>query len=219
MTQIFHPSANTLAKASIAGLLLIVAGALVSALGVERSPYSTRVGTPIQQPIPFSHEHHVQGLGIHCMYCHDTVEKSSFAGMPSTHTCMSCHSQIWLNSEMLEPVRRSYTSGKPLVWNRVHDLSDFVYFDHSIHVRKGVGCSSCHGAVQQMPQTWKVHSLRMEWCLDCHRNPEQNLRPAGEIFNMDWSPAPNQKQQGQLLKEKYETPSVQLLTSCSTCHH
>src|SRR5262249_46164795 len=139
-----------------------------------------------EQPVPFSHRHHVGGIGLDCRYCHTTVEVSSFAGIPPTKTCMNCHSQIWTNSAMLEPVRESFRSGKSIEWNRVHHLAGFVYFDHSIHVKKGVGCVTCHGRVDQMPLTWQESSLQMEWCLGCHRNPERFVRPREQVFSMDW---------------------------------
>jgi hypothetical protein len=148
------------------------------------------------------------------------VEKSAFAGIPSTEICMNCHSQMWTKSPMLEPVRSSYTSGQSIPWNRVHNLPGFTYFNHSIHVNKGIGCSSCHGRVDQMPLMRQVHTLYMEWCLDCHRQPEQHLRPPDQIFNMAWEPPDNQTEQGNQLVAHYEIDRHTLarLTSCSTCH-
>jgi hypothetical protein len=134
------------------------------------------------QPVPFSHDHHVSGLGIDCRYCHTTVETSAFAGIPSTEICMGCHSQIWNDSPLLAPVRESYRSGEPLRWTRVHDLPDFAYFDHSIHVAKGIACESCHGRVDRMPLMRKAYSLQMEWCLDCHRHPERTVRELDQVF-------------------------------------
>ena len=190
MAQIFDRSSNALARMS-----LVLTGLIVIALGVtldqlQRSPWVTRQGQRAEQPVPFSHKHHVQGLGLQCQYCHTTVEKSSYAGIPPTKTCINCHAQIWTNAQLLQPVRDSWASGKSIPWVRVHDLPDFVYFNHSIHVNKGVGCASCHGRVDQMPLMYAQNTLQMEWCLDCHRNPAKNLRPAGEIYNMAWeSPA------------------------------
>src|ERR1700710_527552 len=177
MAQIFHPSTNTLAKASIFGAVFIVGfiGYVVSAY--DRSPWHTGVGTAKDQPVPFSHEHHVRGLGIDCRYCHTTVETSAVASVPPTYTCMSCHAPIWSDSPMLAPVRDSLKNDKPLQWTRVHDLPDFVYFHHGIHVQKGVGCVSCHGRMDLMPMTWKEKPLTMEWCLECHRHPERHVRP------------------------------------------
>jgi NAD-dependent SIR2 family protein deacetylase len=169
------------------------------------------------QPVPFSHKHHVSGLGIDCRYCHTAVEQSAFAGIPSTSTCMNCHSQIWTNSPMLEPVRESYRTGQPLRWTRVHNLAEFAYFNHSIHVNKGVGCATCHGPVDQMPLIAQQESLLMEWCLDCHRNPEQYLRPREEVFNMSWTAPANQSELGLELVRKYNVRTEQL-TDCSVCH-
>jgi hypothetical protein len=170
--------------------------------------------------VEFSHQHHVGGLGIDCRYCHSSVEVSSNAGIPPTYTCMSCHSQIWSDSPTLKPVRDSLADDTPIQWNRVYSLPDFVYFNHSIHVDKGVGCVTCHGRVDQMPLMAKAQTLHMEWCLGCHRAPEQYIRPREEVFNMDWQP-PNGDQLtlGRRLVEEYHIQSVSVLTSCSTCHH
>ena len=190
MAQIFDRSSNALARAS-----LVLTGLIVIALGVtldqlQRSPWVTRQGQRPDQPVPFSHKHHVQGLGLQCQYCHVTVEKSSYAGIPPTKTCINCHAQIWTNAALLEPVRNSWATGQSLVWTKVHDLPDFVYFSHEIHVNKGLGCASCHGRVDQMPLMYAQNTLQMEWCLECHRNPSKNLRPTSEIYNMAWeSPA------------------------------
>ncbi|HYG78436.1 MAG TPA: cytochrome c3 family protein [Planctomycetota bacterium] len=215
--QVFHPSMNTIAKASIVAGVLSLALLVYAGVLVDRSPYVTRVNVPIDQPVQFSHEHHVGGLGIDCRYCHTSVEKSAFAGLPATQVCMSCHSQIWTGSHMLQPVRESYSSGNPIQWNRVHDLPDFAYFNHSVHVQKGIGCSSCHGNVAEMPLTWKVHSLRMEWCLNCHRQPEMYLRPKEEIFNPVYKAPANQRELGMKLKADYHIREFGL-TNCSVCH-
>ena len=186
MAQIFDRSSNALARMS-----LVLTGLIVIALGVtldelQRSPWVTRQGQRAEQPVPFSHKHHVQGLGLQCQYCHTTVEKSSYAGIPPTRTCMNCHAQIWTNAQLLEPVRQSWSTGQSIPWIKVHDLPDFVYFSHEIHVNKGIGCESCHGRVDQMPLMYEQNTLQMEWCLDCHRNPAKNLRPTSEIYNMAW---------------------------------
>ncbi len=186
MPQIFDRSSNALARMS-----LVLTGLIVIALGVtlnelQRSPWVTRQGQRAEQPVPFSHKHHVQGLGLQCQYCHTTVEKSSYAGIPPTKTCMNCHAQIWTNAQLLQPVRDSWATGQSIPWIKVHDLPDFVYFNHSIHVNKGIGCASCHGRVDQMPLMYAQNTLQMEWCLDCHRNPAKNLRPTSEIYNMAW---------------------------------
>ena len=186
MAQVFDRSSNALVRAS-----LVLTGLIVIALGVtldqlQRSPWVTRQGQRPDQPIPFSHKHHVEGLGLQCQYCHTTVEVSSYAGIPPTKTCINCHAQIWTNAGLLQPVRDSWATGQSIQWIRVHDLPDFVYFNHSIHVNKGIGCASCHGRVDQMPLMYMENSLQMEWCLNCHRNPAVNLRPTAEIYNMAW---------------------------------
>jgi hypothetical protein len=215
MSQIFHRSANTISRVSIFGAVFVIAGLLGLIAQVNRSPWVTGAGVVREQPIQFSHERHVAGNGIDCRYCHTSVEESRFAGIPPTKTCINCHAEIFANSPFLEPVRTSFSSGRPLQWTRVHDLPDFVYFDHSIHVKKGVGCTTCHGQVDRMPLMWQEQSLQMEWCLDCHRNPEQYVRPRDAIFRVDYQPPPNQRELGARLVAEYE---IQKLTSCSTCH-
>jgi Cytochrome c3 len=227
MAQIFHPSFNTISKVTIFGAIFIVAGAAFVAAEIQRSPYVTQAEVVVTQPVPFSHEHHVSGLGIDCRYCHTTAETSPFAGIPPTETCMTCHSRIWTNAQLLQPVRDSWDTGKPIKWVRVHDLPDYVYFDHSIHVNKGVGCVTCHGRVDQMPLTYKTESLQMEWCLECHREPEKYLRPRSQVFNMTWDPenppkdsnlAPkSQEELGTELVSKYKVHKEQI-TNCSICH-
>ena len=189
MAQVFDRSSNALARAS-----LVLTGLIVIALGVtlnelQRSPWVTRQGQRPDQPIPFSHKHHVEGLGLQCQYCHTSVEVSSYAGIPPTKTCINCHSQIWTNAALLEPVRQSWATGASIQWIKVHDLPDYVYFNHSIHVNKGIGCASCHGRVDEMPLMYMQNSLQMEWCLNCHRNPANDLRPTAEIYNMAWAGA------------------------------
>ena len=186
MAQIFDRSSNGLARMSLVLMGLIVVGLGVTLDLLQRSPWVTRQGQRPEQPAPFSHKHHVQGLGIQCQYCHGTVERSSYAGIPPTKVCMNCHAQLWTNAQMLEPVRTSWASGQSLPWTRVHDLPDFVYYSHEIHVNKGLGCATCHGRVDQMPLMYAENSLQMEWCLDCHRNPAKYLRPTSEIYNMAW---------------------------------
>jgi Cytochrome c7 and related cytochrome c len=186
MAQIFDRSSNALARMS-----LVLSGLIIIALGVtldqlQRSPWVTRQGQRPDQPVPFSHKHHVQGLGLQCQYCHTTVERSSYAGIPPTKTCMNCHAQIWTNARLLEPIRHSWATNESVQWTKVHDLPDFAYFNHSIHVNKGIGCASCHGRVDQMPLMYMQNTLQMEWCLDCHRNPAKNLRPTSQIYNMAW---------------------------------
>ena len=215
MPQIFRRSANTLSKVSIFGLLSLVGGLIVLAIVLARSSYVTRQEIFVEQPLQFSHMHHVTDDGIDCRYCHTSVETSSFAGIPPTKTCMNCHSQIWSTAPILEPVRTSFREDKPLQWIRVHDLPDFVYFNHSIHIKKGVGCETCHGRIDQMPLTYQQNSLLMEWCIDCHKNPAPNLRPRSEITTMGYRPAVDQSILGpQLMKEYIVNPPI----SCSTCH-
>jgi hypothetical protein len=219
MAQIFPRSTNAISRVSIFGAVFFALGLLLVVYSIMRSPYVTQVNVVRDQPVPFSHQHHVEGLGIDCRYCHTSVEKSSFAGIPPTETCMSCHSQIWVNSPMLEPVRESMRTNVPIKWNRVHELPDYAYFNHAIHVNKGVGCASCHGRVDKMPLTWKDQPLTMEWCLQCHRHPERHLRPREEIFNMAWTPSEGTTQLalGRELVSKNHIP-VDRITNCSTCH-
>jgi hypothetical protein len=218
MAQVFHRSTNTISRVSIFGAAFIVAGLGWLLDIVSRSAYVTQARTARVQPIAFSHKHHVGGEGFDCRYCHTSVEKSAFAGIPPTKTCMNCHSQIWANSPMLEPVRESFKTGKPLHWTRVYDLPEFVYFNHSIHVNKGVGCSTCHGRVDRMPLTWQESSLQMDWCVSCHRDPAPYLRPREEVFNMDWVPPGDQREQGARLAKAYHIQPARVLMSCSTCH-
>jgi len=187
MAQVFDRTSNALARASLVltGLIVIVLGVTLDQL--QRSPWVTRQGQRADQPIPFSHKHHVEGLGLQCQYCHTTVEVSSYAGIPPTKTCINCHSQIWTNAALLQPVRDSWATGASIQWIKVHDLPDYVYFNHEIHVNKGIGCASCHGRVDQMPLMYMENTLQMEWCLNCHRNPAENLRPTSEIYNMAWA--------------------------------
>ncbi|WP_422924296.1 cytochrome c3 family protein [Singulisphaera sp. PoT] len=216
--QVFPSSTNTLARVSIFGAIFFAAGVLGVVFLIFRSPYVTSVDVVRDQPIPFSHEHHVTALGIDCRYCHTSVETSSFAGIPATETCMSCHSQIWLDSPMLEPVRVSMRNNEPIRWTRVHELPDYAYFNHSIHVNKGVGCVSCHGRVDEMPLMKKAEPMTMEWCLSCHRAPEKHLRPRDQVFNMSWkAPEGDQLALGRELVKKNHIP-VDRLTNCYVCH-
>ncbi|HEX4750620.1 MAG TPA: cytochrome c3 family protein [Bryobacteraceae bacterium] len=215
MPQYFARSANTIYRLVLfasAGSVVVVA-----CLGylIVRSPYESMQNVPREQPIPFSHEHHVGGLGIDCRYCHTTVETSAFANVPPTKVCMNCHSQMWATSPTLEPVRESYRSGRSIEWTRVNDLPDFVYFNHSIHVHKGIGCETCHGRVDKMPLTWQAQPLTMEWCLNCHRHPERYVRPRDQVVTMGYKYPPNQLEVGRKLMTEYH---IQSLTSCSNCH-
>jgi hypothetical protein len=215
MPQIFRPSANTLSKVSLAGLLGLAGGLIGLLMLLGRSSYVTRAHEYIEQPVQFSHLHHVLDDGIDCRYCHTSVETSSFAGIPPTKTCMNCHSQIWQTAPILEPVRASFRENQPLHWTRVHDLPDFVYFNHSIHVKKGMGCETCHGRVDQMPLMRQEQSLQMEWCINCHRHPEDYVRPRTEVFTMGYRPQVPQSVLGPQLVKEYD---IHGNTSCSTCH-
>lgn len=215
MSQIFSKSANAWSKASIFAVLGLLA-TIGGAVGVlQRSDFVTSANQFKDQPVQFSHQHHVGGIGIDCRYCHTSVEVSSTAGIPPTKTCINCHSQIWSTSPYLEPVRSSFRDDKPLKWLRVHDTPDFVYFNHSIHVKKGMGCETCHGRVDQMPLMRQQNTLQMEWCLNCHRNPEQFVRPRSEVFTMGYVPAVDQRELGPQLVAEYK---IQSLTNCSVCH-
>jgi hypothetical protein len=218
MSQIFHRSSNALARMSIFGAVFFIGFAGWAGYQLDLSHYLTRQDVPREQPIPFSHAHHVGGEGFDCRYCHTSVETSSFAGLPPTQTCMNCHSQIWRTSPTLEPVRASFRTGESISWTRVHDLPDFVYFNHSIHVAKGVGCESCHGRVDKMPLMRQAANLRMEWCLNCHRHPEQYVRPREFITTMGYVPAGDQEEIGRRLVQEYHIQDARQLTSCSTCH-
>ena len=215
MSQIFRRSANAIAHFSLFGALIgaVLAGWVL--LVLMRSDYVTGANANVEQPIQFSHLHHAGGMGIDCRYCHTSVEQSAFANIPPTKTCMNCHSQIWTNAAILEPVRESFRSGTSLQWVRVHDLPDFVYFNHSIHIKKGVGCETCHGRIDQMSGIHQVKSLQMEWCLDCHRAPEKYVRPRAAVFTMGYEPDGPQLEVGRRLVKEYR---IQSLTSCSTCH-
>lgn len=215
MAQIFHRSTNTISRLSIFGGAFIVAALCCALYAIGKSSYYTEVNVAQPQPVPFSHKHHAGELGIDCRYCHTSVETSSFAGIPPTQTCMTCHSQIWVNSPMLAPVRASYQNDKSLAWTRVNALPDFAYFNHSIHVSKGIGCTTCHGPVGEMPITWRSNTLQMAWCLDCHRQPEKYVRPKEEVFSLSYKPPANQLELGRKLVKEYK---IQSLTSCETCH-
>lgn len=217
MAQVFSRSANWASKASILVGLVLVGSILGIVLNINRIYFVNQVNVAIDQPVPFSHKHHVTGMGIDCRYCHTTVEESAFAGVPPTETCMTCHSQIWTEAPILEPVRASFRDGVPIKWNRVHDLPDFTYFNHSIHVNQGIGCQSCHGPVDQMPLMWKAESLNMEWCLDCHRDPAQYIRPRDQVFNMNYQYPADQESLGAQLVAEYGVQTSQL-TNCSICH-
>ena len=217
MAQVFGPRANLLARLSVYGVFGALALFVVGLAIYSRSPYPAFAQKSPDQPVPFSHQLHAGGLKIDCRYCHAGVESSAVAGIPPTQTCMTCHSQIKTDSPNLAPVRESWQTGQPIAWNRVHDLADFVYFNHSIHIAKGVGCSTCHGQVDQMAKIQQVEPLTMGWCLNCHRAPEQYIRPAAEVFNMEWQPPADQLDQGRKLLQEYNI-KVDRLQNCSICH-
>jgi hypothetical protein len=213
--QIFHRSTNTLSRLSIFGALFLVAGLLWGLATFNRSSYMTQERVARTQPVQFSHKHHVGELGIDCRYCHTAVETAARATVPPTETCMSCHSQIWLQSPFLEPVRASFRTDRSIPWVKVHDLPDYVYFNHGVHIQKGIGCVSCHGRVDQMNQVWQQSSLQMEWCLDCHRDPARHVRPRDRIFDLAWERPADQPNLGVELLRLYD---VHTRTDCSTCH-
>jgi hypothetical protein len=218
MSQIFNRHSNIYSRLSILAVILfaLTLGGVVGL--VHLSGWNTRQNDFIEQPVQFSHAHHVGGMGIDCRYCHTSVEESAFANIPPTKTCMNCHSQIWTNAPILEPVRASFRENKPLRWTRIHDLPDFVYFNHSIHVKQGVGCATCHGRVDKMPLMYQQAPLTMQWCLDCHRNPGKYVRPRDQVFNMAWEPPAGDPEFGARLVKEHNIASVEQLTSCSTCH-
>ncbi|MFQ3650587.1 MAG: cytochrome c3 family protein [Gemmataceae bacterium] len=226
MPQIFHRAFNTLALVGIYSAVFLVAGLAYAATVLVRSPYVTNMGITREQPIPFSHAHHVNELGIDCRYCHNSAEESAHAGVPPTKTCMNCHSQIWVGADMLAPVRESYATNKPIQWTRVHKIGEFSYFNHSVHIKKGMSCAVCHGRIDHMHLVRQQNTLLMEWCLDCHRNPEKYVRPRDQIYNMDFKPQDAiHPETGQPFKDQaelgaYYVKEYQIRTkeSCNACH-
>lgn len=215
MASLFRPKHNTLARLS---LIVLVGGAVATLGGLMfyvRAPLARGMQDPIEQPIQFDHRHHTRDEGIDCRFCHQTVDRSPHASVPSSQLCLNCHSQIWNHSPLLDPLRRSYIENKPIVWKKVNDVPDFVYFNHAIHVNKGVGCVTCHGRVDQMAAVEKAYPLTMSWCLECHRSPEQHLRPVEEVTNMAWRPEGDALAVG---KELADRNQVHTRTSCTTCH-
>jgi len=218
MGQIFPRNANRLAWLSVfAGLLLVAELVLILAV-YFRSNYFRQINVAIEQPVAFSHQLHNGVLGIDCRYCHVSVNQSYFANIPATETCMTCHSQIKTFSPKIAPIIESYATGKPIEWNKVHRVPDFVYFNHAIHVNKGVGCSTCHGQVNEMPVVWQQQAMFMGWCLNCHRNPEQYVRPRDEVYNMEYVAPANQAALGRQLVAEYGIMPADQLTNCWVCH-
>ena len=216
MAQLFPHSANSIVRAVLISAPLVVGAAAWATFTAYWSSYNTDVGVPRHQTIPFSHKHHVGGLGIDCRYCHTGVETSAFAGIPPTETCMTCHSQVWRDAPALQPVRDSWTSGTPLRWTRVHKLPDYVFFNHSAHVRNGVACESCHGRVDEMPLMAKAENLTMRWCLECHHAPVSHLRPPEEVFEMNDSHEASSRPP--LESALFSKPQIARLEDCSICH-
>ncbi|MGE3275726.1 MAG: cytochrome c3 family protein [Vicinamibacterales bacterium] len=215
MAHIFGPASTSVARVTLGALVVLVLLAIGLLLVRQRTPWVTNENVVIDQPIQFSHERHVAGNGIDCRYCHQSVERSSFAGIPPTRTCMSCHNEVFADSAYLAPVRTSWRTGRPLVWNRVHDLPDFVFFNHSAHVSHGVGCATCHGRVDRMPLVRRTAPLTMQWCLDCHNAPERYVRPRAAVFDMDYQPPADQLALGRRLVREY---GIRRLVDCYTCH-
>ena len=248
MPQIFPKAMNPIARVIFVSLPILAGTAGITGAAFYRSSYATGKDEIVPQPVAFSHAHHVGQLGIDCRYCHTTVETSGFANVPPTKTCMNCHQQIWQGANLLEPVRSSYKQNKPIEWNRVHNLPHYAYFNHSIHIAKGVGCATCHGRLDQMNLTAQNATLLMEWCIACHREPEKNLRPKSEVFSMTyrsdekavWLPEDfphngrmsdgtmnpligkdrprSQLELGLELKKEYHVRDAVTMTSCSMCH-
>lgn len=218
MSQLFHPSVNTVCKTAPFLIIAVVAVASWSGWLWFGSSWQTGQSRYVDQVVPFSHEHHVRGLGLDCRFCHTGVETSSYAGLPPTKTCMSCHSEIWRNAPMLKPVRDSWRLNEPMRWKRVNNLPGYVFFNHSAHIQHGIGCSSCHGNAALMPLTYQAAPLQMAWCLKCHRNPEQYLRPYNQVFNVSYAFPADQAKVGAKLAKQYHLLSKQMMQSCSLCH-
>jgi hypothetical protein len=221
MAQLFRPGANTLVRAALAGIVLAPLLLFLLGMTMVRSGYVTGEGRFVDQPVPFSHQHHAGDVGIDCRYCHTGVETQASAVVPPTHTCMTCHSQLWTNAQMLAPVRESLASGKPLLWHRVARLPDYVYFNHAIHVARGVPCATCHGRVDEMPLTVQAQPFQMQWCLDCHRNPAPRLRPPDQVTRMDWSDWDRHPERhpgfGAAVMQAHHIDPKKL-TDCDVCH-
>lgn len=215
MPALFPRSANHTFRALLGLGVIVLVGVPVLLMVWVRTPFVTGQHDAPAQPVEFSHQLHVKGFRIDCRYCHSTVERTAPAGMPSSQTCLPCHSQAWRSGRLFGPVRRSLVSGQPIPWIRVNRLPDFVYFDHAIHVNKGVGCETCHGRVDLMPRVQQAAPLTMGWCLDCHRNPEPRLRPVSEMTTMGYRPRESQAELGVQLARTYH---VQRLVTCTACH-
>ncbi len=216
MAQIFDKGTLLALKVgAFIALLILISSILAWRWAID---YPNAMNAPVNQPVPFSHKHHVNDDGIDCRYCHASVENAASAGMPASEVCMNCHSQLFKDAPMLAPVRNSVAHNVPLQWTRVHDLPDFVYFDHSVHVSHGVACQSCHGRVDTMPLTSQVHSLQMQWCLDCHRHPQNKLVTPDKIFTMQSTEIKTSATDQSQIAKRYHLPDKIRLTDCSSCH-
>jgi hypothetical protein len=213
MAALFPPWANTATRVVLGMVVVVAAAAIAMPIVYARMPDATGQYDPVLQPVMFDHRHHVRDDGIDCLYCHEDAERSPYAGVPAAERCMGCHNQIWNDSSVIAPLRDSVATGQAIRWQRVHSLPDFVYFDHSIHVNRGIGCVTCHGRVDGMAAIYQVGRLSMSWCLDCHRDPVPNLRPRDRITSMTW--VPDSPARTAALAAQYGTRS---LTHCSTCH-
>jgi hypothetical protein len=218
VTPLFPRAANSVLYAVMGTAMLVAAGAIAAPMIYVRSPYGDGRSNPIVQPLKFDHRHHVRDDGIDCFYCHGDAKRSPHAGVPSTETCMGCHGNIWTKSRELTLLREAHAREQPIAWARVNALPRHVYFPHDVHVKKGVGCVSCHGRVDLMGQVWQAMPLTMDWCLDCHRDPAPRLRPLSEITNMEWAPpggADAARTFGQKIQRELDVhPPVE----CSECH-
>jgi len=220
VAQIFKPSADTWLRLGVVLVFALVVGGGLAGTGFARSTYLTRVGWPVQQPVPFSHAHHAGQLGIDCRYCHADVERGRYAGLPASHVCMTCHSQLWTGAPMLAPVRASFARDEPLAWKRVAALPGYVYFDHHIHISRGVACVECHGRIDKMPLTWRAHPFQMRFCIECHRDPAPHLRPPDQVTRMDWTDwdqDPANRDYGRKAMAAFHIQPARL-TDCSICH-
>ena len=217
MAQLFTRRANGIVRLVLGGAAVAVPGLVALSVMLPRSSWDTFVDRAIAQPVPFSHQHHVAGLGLDCRYCHTGVEVSQFAGLPPTETCMTCHSQLWTEADVLAPVRASYAEGVPIPWRRVHDLPDYTFFNHAIHVNNGVPCVECHGRVDKMPLMWREEPLQMQWCLECHRDPAHRLRPIETVTAMEWQAEEDPELLAPRLMAAYDI-HPERLTDCYVCH-
>lgn len=218
MSQIFPPRSNIISRISILAIPILLAAVAGGLVWYAHSPAFTKVGVPISQPVPFPHSVHVTAVGLNCRYCHDGVDQTSFADLPSAQTCWTCHSQIQPNAAALKPVRDSYTNGTPIQWNRVNSLPDYVYFNHQIHIAKGVGCETCHGRMDKVSTAVRAKYFYMTTCTECHWDPGKYLRPQANIYTMGYTPSENQATLGPKLVKEYNLLSPVQLVNCSICH-